>query len=135
MKREAALSFFMEYLERYYFLICFAVYIHSERSALRSTSSGHCSFAEWMKERPELYSIIRRYNELQNVNLSVLSSSSFRFKRVGPSYLLIIISDTDFNLNAIFVLDYSRGSRDAWSKTLALPWRNCSKICCGTFSV
>ncbi|XP_038874639.1 paladin isoform X1 [Benincasa hispida] len=60
MKREAALSFFVEYLERYYFLICFAVYIHSERSALRSTSSGHCSFAEWMKERPELYSIIRR---------------------------------------------------------------------------
>ncbi|XP_066379760.1 uncharacterized protein, partial [Miscanthus floridulus] len=29
MKREASLSFFVEYLERYYFLICFAVYVHS----------------------------------------------------------------------------------------------------------
>ncbi|KAL5792093.1 hypothetical protein ACOSP7_000687 [Xanthoceras sorbifolium] len=60
MKREASLSFFMEYLERYYFLICFAVYIHSERAALRSSSVGHSSFADWMKARPELYSIIRR---------------------------------------------------------------------------
>ncbi|KAK2649886.1 hypothetical protein Ddye_017375 [Dipteronia dyeriana] len=60
MKREASLSFFMEYLERYYFLICFAVYIHSERDALRSSSFGHSSFADWMKARPELYSIIRR---------------------------------------------------------------------------
>ncbi|MBA0708592.1 hypothetical protein Golax_023695, partial [Gossypium laxum] len=60
MKREAALSFFVEYLERYYFLICFAVYIHSERAALRSSSSGNTSFADWMKARPELYSIIRR---------------------------------------------------------------------------
>ncbi|KAK9950366.1 hypothetical protein M0R45_005859 [Rubus argutus] len=56
MKREASLSFFMEYLERYYFLICFAVYIHS----LRSSSSDHSSFADWMKARPELHSIIRR---------------------------------------------------------------------------
>ncbi|MBA0763451.1 hypothetical protein Gotri_012888, partial [Gossypium trilobum] len=60
MKREASLSFFMEYLERYYFLICFAVYIHSERAALHSSSSNHTSFADWMKARPELYSIIRR---------------------------------------------------------------------------
>ncbi|PPR88868.1 hypothetical protein GOBAR_AA31816 [Gossypium barbadense] len=60
MKREAALSFFVEYLERYYFLICFAVYIHSERAARRSISSGNTSFADWMKARPELYSIIRR---------------------------------------------------------------------------
>ncbi|GAV64973.1 hypothetical protein CFOL_v3_08488 [Cephalotus follicularis] len=60
MKREASLSFFVEYLERYYFLICFAVYIHSERSALRSSSFGCSSFADWMKARPELYSIIRR---------------------------------------------------------------------------
>ncbi|XP_021280191.1 paladin [Herrania umbratica] len=60
MKREASLSFFVEYLERYYFLICFAVYIHSERAALRSSSSDHTSFADWMKARPELYSIIRR---------------------------------------------------------------------------
>ncbi|XWS35994.1 hypothetical protein CRYUN_Cryun20dG0043800 [Craigia yunnanensis] len=60
MKREASLSFFVEYLERYYFLICFAVYIHSERAALRSSSFDHTSFADWMKARPELYSIIRR---------------------------------------------------------------------------
>ncbi|XP_031251036.1 paladin isoform X1 [Pistacia vera] len=60
MKREASLSFFVEYLERYYFLICFAVYIHSERAALRSSSFGHSSFVDWMKARPELYSIIRR---------------------------------------------------------------------------
>ncbi|XP_021661045.1 uncharacterized protein LOC110650395 isoform X2 [Hevea brasiliensis] len=60
MKRAASLSFFVEYLERYYFLICFAVYIHSERDALRSSSFGHSSFADWMRARPELYSIIRR---------------------------------------------------------------------------
>lgn len=60
MKREASLSFFVEYLERYYFLICFAVYIHSARDALRSSSFGHSSFAGWMRARPELYSIIRR---------------------------------------------------------------------------
>ncbi|XP_057966263.1 uncharacterized protein LOC131156522 isoform X2 [Malania oleifera] len=60
MKREALLSFFVEYLERYYFLICFAVYIHTERAALHPSSSGHCSFADWMRARPELYSIIRR---------------------------------------------------------------------------
>uniref|UniRef100_A0A2P2MFN3 Uncharacterized protein MANES_01G236800 n=1 Tax=Rhizophora mucronata TaxID=61149 RepID=A0A2P2MFN3_RHIMU len=60
MKREASLSFFVEYLERYYFLICFAVYIHSKRDALRSSSFGRSSFADWMRARPELYSIIRR---------------------------------------------------------------------------
>lgn len=60
MKREALLSFFVEYLERYYFLICFAVYLHTERAALLPSSSGHGSFADWMKARPELYSIIRR---------------------------------------------------------------------------
>jgi hypothetical protein len=60
MKREASLSFFVEYLERYYFLICFAVYIHSERVALRSSSFVHSSFADWMRARPELYSIIHR---------------------------------------------------------------------------
>ncbi|XP_038683541.1 paladin isoform X2 [Tripterygium wilfordii] len=60
MKREASLSFFVEYLERYYFLICFAVYIHSEKAALRSSSFFRSSFADWMKARPELYSIIRR---------------------------------------------------------------------------
>ncbi|KAG2693100.1 hypothetical protein I3760_08G082200 [Carya illinoinensis] len=60
MKREASLSFFVEYLERYYFLICFAVYIHSEREFLRSSSFGHSTFSDWMRARPELYSIIRR---------------------------------------------------------------------------
>lgn len=60
MKREASLSFFVEYLERYYFLICFAVYIHTERAALHPGSSGQTSFADWMRARPELYSILRR---------------------------------------------------------------------------
>jgi hypothetical protein len=60
MKREASLSFFVEYLERYYFLICFAVYIHSEMAALQARSASYSSFADWMRARPELYSIIRR---------------------------------------------------------------------------
>lgn len=61
MKREASLSFFVEYLERYYFLICFTVYIHSEMAALQARSAAsHTSFADWMRARPELYSIIRR---------------------------------------------------------------------------
>ncbi|CAM8934542.1 unnamed protein product [Rhodiola kirilowii] len=60
MKREASLSFFVEYLERYYFLICFTVYIHTERSALDPNASDYISFSDWMKARPELYSIIRR---------------------------------------------------------------------------
>lgn len=59
MKREASLSFFVEYLERYYFLICFAVYVHSVSSAHQATSS-EVSFSDWMRERPELYSILRR---------------------------------------------------------------------------
>lgn len=60
MKREASLSFFVEYLERYYFLICFAVYLHSERDILHSSTAGKSSFSDWMRARPELYSIIRR---------------------------------------------------------------------------
>ncbi|KQK14315.1 paladin [Brachypodium distachyon] len=59
MKREASLSFFVEYLERYYFLICFAVYVHSVSSAHQATSS-EVSFSDWMRARPELYSILRR---------------------------------------------------------------------------
>ncbi|VAI05746.1 unnamed protein product [Triticum turgidum subsp. durum] len=59
MKREASLSFFVEYLERYYFLICFAVYVHSVSSAHQATSSG-VHFSDWMRARPELYSILRR---------------------------------------------------------------------------
>lgn len=60
MKREASLSFFVEYLERYYFLICFAVYLHTERDAIYPVSPDRCSFTEWMRARPELYSILRR---------------------------------------------------------------------------
>ncbi|KAJ0691601.1 putative protein-tyrosine phosphatase [Helianthus annuus] len=54
MKRAALLSFFVEYLERYYYLICFAVYLHTEKS------SSNFTFYHWMKARPELYTIIRR---------------------------------------------------------------------------
>ncbi|KAK3150056.1 hypothetical protein QOZ80_3AG0227260 [Eleusine coracana subsp. coracana] len=60
MKREASLSFFVEYLERYYFLICFAVYVHSVSSAHTTTFSVEVSFSDWMRARPELYSILRR---------------------------------------------------------------------------
>ncbi|KAK3002159.1 hypothetical protein RJ639_021697 [Escallonia herrerae] len=60
MKKEALLSFFVEYLERYYYLICFAVYLHTERAALYPRSPGQCSFYDWMKARPELYTILRR---------------------------------------------------------------------------
>ena len=59
MKKESSLSFFVEYLERYYFLICFAVYLHTERDALYPISPAR-SFTEWMRDRPELYSILRR---------------------------------------------------------------------------
>ncbi|KAK7281583.1 hypothetical protein RIF29_09702 [Crotalaria pallida] len=60
MKREASLSFFVEYLERYYFLICSTVYLHSERATLLSSNASQSSFADWMRARPELYSILRR---------------------------------------------------------------------------
>ncbi|KAG0479712.1 hypothetical protein HPP92_010570 [Vanilla planifolia] len=59
-EKEASLSCFVEYLERYYFLICFAVYIHTERAALHDISSEKKTFSEWMRARPELYSILRR---------------------------------------------------------------------------
>ncbi|KAK8954830.1 hypothetical protein KSP39_PZI001610 [Platanthera zijinensis] len=59
-KKEASLSSFAEYLERYYFLICFAVYIHTERAALHAISSERTTFSNWMRARPELYSILRR---------------------------------------------------------------------------
>ncbi|KAL2634189.1 hypothetical protein R1flu_005668 [Riccia fluitans] len=57
-KREAALSYFVEYLERYYFLICFAVYIHTDQTALLQNRVP--TFQQWMRARPELYSILRR---------------------------------------------------------------------------
>ncbi|KAL2935177.1 Paladin [Bienertia sinuspersici] len=60
MKREASLSFFVEYLERYYFLICFAVYLYTEGAAVNPCLSVQYSFADWMRARPELYSILRR---------------------------------------------------------------------------
>ncbi|KAI3517914.1 hypothetical protein L1887_17136 [Cichorium endivia] len=60
MKREALLSFFVEYLERYYYLICFAVYLHTERAVHIPRSPQHFNFYDWMKARPELYTIIRR---------------------------------------------------------------------------
>ncbi|XP_027349886.1 paladin-like isoform X2 [Abrus precatorius] len=82
MKREASLSFFVEYLERYYFLICFAVYIHSERAALHSNTAGDCSFAEWMRARPELYSIIRRRDPMGALGYSSLKPS---LKKIAES--------------------------------------------------
>ncbi|KAK7284493.1 hypothetical protein RJT34_19239 [Clitoria ternatea] len=84
MKKEASLSFFVEYLERYYFLICFAVYIHSERAALQSNTDDHYSFADWMRARPELYSIIRRL--LRRDPMGALGySSSESLKKIDES--------------------------------------------------
>ena len=70
-KRESALYFFVEYLERYYFLICFAVYIHTDQSALFSHSSEQGSFQDWMKARPELYSILRRCAKISQMHIGV----------------------------------------------------------------
>eukprot|EP00268_Persea_americana_P018041 TRINITY_DN18855_c0_g1_i4.p1 TRINITY_DN18855_c0_g1~~TRINITY_DN18855_c0_g1_i4.p1 ORF type:complete len:1287 (-),score=280.78 TRINITY_DN18855_c0_g1_i4:321-4181(-) len=81
MKREASLSFFVEYLERYYFLICFAVYIHTERAALHPIASGQSCFADWMSARPELYSILRRLlrrNPMGALGCSSRKSSSMK---------------------------------------------------------
>ncbi|PNY08399.1 paladin-like protein, partial [Trifolium pratense] len=85
MKREASLSFFVEYLERYYFLICFAVYIHSEMAALQAMSASHSSFADWMRARPELYSIIRRL--LRRDPMGALGYSSLKpsLKKIAES--------------------------------------------------
>ena len=60
-KRQAALSNFVEYLERYYFLIAFSVYLHTDEGALAPrTAGGGGSFQTWMREKPELYSVLRR---------------------------------------------------------------------------
>ncbi|KAK9281857.1 hypothetical protein L1049_004763 [Liquidambar formosana] len=83
MKREASLSFFVEYLERYYFLICFAVYIHTERAALHPSSFGHSSFADWMRARPELYSIIRRL--LRRDPMGALGYASLKPLKIAES--------------------------------------------------
>lgn len=60
-KRQAALSNFVEYLERYYFLICFAVYLHTDpRAIVPRSHEGETNFQFWMRDRPELYSVLRR---------------------------------------------------------------------------
>eukprot|EP01018_Ginkgo_biloba_P008620 Gb_04879 [translate_table: standard] len=78
-KRESALSFFVEYLERYYFLICFAVYIHTDSAALRLSPSKKSSFADWMRARPELYSILRRYSFYGSNLLSGVAKPTLKF--------------------------------------------------------
>ncbi|CAI8615290.1 unnamed protein product [Vicia faba] len=85
MKKEASLSSFVEYLERYYFLICFAVYLHSERDILHSSTAGQSSFSDWMRARPELYSIIRRL--LRRDPMGALGYSSFKpsLKKISES--------------------------------------------------
>ncbi|MCH84906.1 paladin-like, partial [Trifolium medium] len=94
MKREASLSFFVEYLERYYFLICFAVYIHSEMAALQAMSASRSSFADWMRARPELYSIIRSIKKLNCINVAEIASTLrhnvlFSMRSQFPLYLSI----------------------------------------------
>ncbi|CAJ1871832.1 unnamed protein product [Sphenostylis stenocarpa] len=110
MKREASLSFFVEYLERYYFLICFAVYIHSERAALRSNTADHCSFADWMRARPELYSIIRRL--LRRDPMGALGYSSLK-----PS-LKMIAESTDGRPSEMGVVAALRNGEVLGSQTV-----------------
>ncbi|MBA0680139.1 hypothetical protein Goari_011854, partial [Gossypium aridum] len=110
MKREASLSFFMEYLERYYFLICFAVYIHSERAALHSSSSNHTSFADWMKARPELYSIIRRL--LRSDPMRALGYASLK-----PS-LKKIVESTDGHAHEVGLVAALRSGEVLGSQTV-----------------
>eukprot|EP00271_Cylindrocystis_brebissonii_P022366 TRINITY_DN8584_c2_g1_i1.p1 TRINITY_DN8584_c2_g1~~TRINITY_DN8584_c2_g1_i1.p1 ORF type:complete len:1580 (+),score=309.80 TRINITY_DN8584_c2_g1_i1:485-5224(+) len=61
-KRQAALTNFQEYLERYYFLICFAVFLRTDPQALEARVPGQTTggFQNWMKQRPELYSVLRK---------------------------------------------------------------------------
>ncbi|ESW35260.1 hypothetical protein PHAVU_001G220000 [Phaseolus vulgaris] len=110
MKREASLSFFVEYLERYYFLICFAVYIHSERAALRSNTADNCSFADWMRARPELYSIIRRL--LRRDPMGALGYSSLK-----PS-LKMIAESTDGRPSEMGVVAALRNGEVLGSQTV-----------------
>jgi hypothetical protein len=70
-KREAALSAFVEYLERYYFLICFTVFLSTDAFARPSSpvngkhwDGKEGGFQMWMKARPELYSVLRRWGYL-----------------------------------------------------------------------
>lgn len=107
MKREASLSFFVEYLERYYFLICFAVYLHTERAALHARSPDQSSFADWMKARPELYSIIRRYTSLYLVRnrIWVISILHHYVKLMFLSaYAISIIFDNALLIRVLSVL-------------------------------
>lgn len=95
-KREASLSFFAEYLERYYFLICFAVYIHTERAALHAISSERKTFSDWMRARPELYSILRRLlrrNPMGALGFSRTKQSVMKFAEssdVHPSEMSVV---------------------------------------------
>ncbi|KAM6541335.1 hypothetical protein CsatB_005782 [Cannabis sativa] len=110
MKREALLSFFVEYLERYYFLICFAVYIHSEKSALQSKSVGNSNFADWMRARPELYSILRRL--LRRDPMGALGYSSLK-----PS-LMKIAESTDGRPSEMGIVAASRNGEVLGSQTV-----------------
>eukprot|EP00899_Mesostigma_viride_P028287 jgi/Mesvir1/8643/Mv02588-RA.1 len=55
-KRESMLRFFVEYLERYYYLIAFSSYLWSEKKG----ELPEVPFEQWMASRPEMYSILRR---------------------------------------------------------------------------
>lgn len=95
-KREAALSFFVEYLERYYFLICFAVYIHTDQSDLlapKALTQG--SFQAWMKARPELYSILRRLLRRDPMGALSFSCNPPGFMKKNPELESDQPSDTE----------------------------------------
>ncbi|MCO5569307.1 hypothetical protein L7F22_023019 [Adiantum nelumboides] len=95
-KREIALSFFVEYLERYYFLICFAVYIHTDQSIfLPPKAPTQGSFQAWMKARPELYSILRRLLRRDPMGALSFSCNPPGFMKRNPEFGTGGPSDTE----------------------------------------
>eukprot|EP00850_Spirogloea_muscicola_P022112 SM000277S10347 [mRNA] locus=s277:33301:42396:- [translate_table: standard] len=103
-KREAALSNFVEYLERYYFLICFAVYLHTNPYSLKGQTPIEGGFQAWMKDRPELYSILRRL--LRRDPMGALDYSSGPYCVISPQKKLHVVRGRELDMETVV------GSRD-----------------------
>lgn len=58
--REAAYERAIDYLKRYYMLICFTAYLHDrkEQHLTQGVQPWSQTFTEWMKKHPELYSLL-----------------------------------------------------------------------------
>eukprot|EP00850_Spirogloea_muscicola_P002322 SM000009S23451 [mRNA] locus=s9:35424:44183:- [translate_table: standard] len=103
-KREAALSNFVEYLERYYFLICFAVYLHTNPYSSKGQTPIEGGFQAWMKDRPELYSILRRL--LRRDPMGALDYSSGPYCVISPQKKLHVVRGRELDMETVV------GSRD-----------------------